>query len=426
MPVVDVTNFKTHEFEFLEIAPYKAGELSPYLKESVIDYYKRKGKFKKLIGVNDSSPVVHVKNKNGFVFPYLPQFLKKSCSFETLPPHLSSVASKATKMKPQEKMMALYKETQELLLKLPMIKFSRENVRAINIGYEVKSVLDPILKFGKGVTTGKISEGLRGGGVYKGNEAQVSFFVDPLLQHTEETRKNVIDFINLLKLESEKMGVQLKISGKPRELRNQLDKNFLNSDELAYELKSVSKYFEGTVIVIASEQTINNSYRKIKREFGGKQDIVTQFVSFSNDFLNISRSLYTILNILLGIYVKSGLQPWVLGEKLNSDCFIGLDVSHEDGKHASGIIQIIGKDGTMIKQKSLSTNEAGEKISTATMEEILYDTIHSYKERYGTIPNHITFHRDGFCRENLAFIEKKLLHMGISNDYIEILKNVNR
>ncbi|MGD7007309.1 Piwi domain-containing protein [Metabacillus sp. 84] len=424
--VVDVNNPKTHEYEFLEIAPYKAGDESPYLKESVINYYGRKGEPKKLVGVDAASMIVHVKNKAGAIFPYLPHLLKLSCSFDSLPTHLSKIASKAIKMKPSEKMQELFKETHEILQKLPMLNFPKENVRAVNLGYEVKNANAPLLRFGNECTTSKLNEGLRKGGIYKGKEAHVSFFVDPLLQKNENMRANVGDFIKLLTQESSKMGVNLIVSGKPRELRGQLEQNFLSSADLGYKLKSIAKYFNGTVVVIASEQTINHAYKIVKREFGGKQDIVTQFVSFSNALLDRSKSLYTIYNILLGIYVKSGLQPWVLGENLNSDCFIGLDVSHEDGKHASGIIQIIGKDGTMIKQKSLSTNEAGERISMGTIEEILYDTIHSYKERYGETPMHITFHRDGFCREDLVFIAEKLSRMGIAFDYVEVLKNVNR
>ncbi len=424
--VVDPNNSRTHEYEFIEIAPYKAGEESPYLKESVISYYARKGDTKKLLSVTEESLIVHVKSKEGKVFPYLPQLLKLSCSLESLPMHLRNTASKTVKMSPKEKMTELFKETRELLLKLPMLEFPKENVRAVNLGYEIRNANTPVLKFGKELTMTKISEGLKKGGVYKGKEARVSFFVDPLLQQNEETRRNVGKLTKLLIEKSFELGVNLIVSEKPRELRGKLEKNFFNSADLAYELKSISKSFEGTVIVIASEQFINNAYKTIKKEFGGKQDIVTQFISFSNDLLELSKSHYTILNILLGIYVKSGLQPWVLGENLNSDCFIGLDVSHEDGKHASGIIQIIGKDGTMIKQKSLSTNEAGEKISTATIEEIIYDTIHSYKERYAEVPKHITFHRDGFCREDLTFIEEKLSRMGITFDYIEILKNANR
>ncbi|MBM7649794.1 hypothetical protein JOC78_002778 [Bacillus ectoiniformans] len=424
--VVDTTHARTYEYEFVEVAPYKAGEVSPYLKESVIDYYIRKKEERKLNGVSNQSPVIHVKNREGAIFPYLPHLLKLSCSFDSLPSHLSKAASKTIKMKPHEKMTELYKEAYRLLRKLPMITFPQDNIRAVKLGYEVGYASPPLLQFGNKVTNKKVTEGLSKGGVYKGGNVHVSFFVDPLLQQNPTARKNIGQFIQLLIQQSAKLGVNLIVSDKPRALRGQLSPQLLTSEEFPYQLKSISRYFDGTVIVIASQQTIDQVYRLIKKEFGGKQDMITQFVTYTEQLIDITKSFYLIQNLLLGIFVKSGKQPWVLGDSLHSDCFIGLDVSHESGNHACGMIQTISRDGTLIQQKSLSMPETGEKIHSATIEELLYDTIHFYQEHYKEPPRHITFHRDGFCREDLAFIERQLAKANIAFDYVEILKNVNR
>ncbi|MFR5131130.1 MAG: hypothetical protein ACLTDP_00065 [Terrisporobacter sp.] len=54
------------------------------------------------------------------------------------------------------------------------------------------------------------------------------------------------------------------------------------------------------------------------------------------------------MNILLGIYGKSGIQPWILDKPLTSDCYIGLDVSRENKINTAGIIQIVGKDEVVL------------------------------------------------------------------------------
>lgn len=422
--VVDSNNPRSHEYSFLEIASYTAGEVSPLLKQSIVDYYKIKKTDWKLKGTNDASMVVHVKNNKGKVFPYLPHLLKLSCSFESLPNHLKKIANHTIKLSPGDKMNVLFEETIKILTLIPVLQFPKQNVRAVNLGYDVKFASNPSLKFGKEVVSNNINGGLLRGGVFSGKEALVSFFVDPILQG--ERKNQVGEFINLLREESEKLGVILNVSNKPRELRGKLDYDLFSSKNLSYHLKNLPDYFEGTVVVFTTEQNGELAYKPIKREFGGKQDTITQFINFKPSLLDIQKSRYHVLNILLGIYVKSGLQPWILADKLHSDCFIGLDVSHEAGKHSSGIIQVIGQDGRMIKQKSMATNEAGEKISWDSMQEIIFESIHSYEKIYGKKPGHITFHRDGFCREDLDAIKDILSSLEISFDYVEILKTINR
>lgn len=161
---------------------------------------------------------------------------------------------------------------------------------------------------------------------------------------------------------------------------------------------------------------------------GGKSDLNTQFVGFDESLMKEVRQkkMFKLHNILLGIYAKSGVQPWVLGDQLFSDCFIGLDVSHIDGKHSSGIVQVIGKDGRLIRQTTTSTHEPGEKISIDSLKDVVLDSIHAYQKVYQLYPKHITFHRDGLCREDLDSLEKLLSDLHIAFDYVEIIKSSNR
>ncbi|MFJ5718199.1 Piwi domain-containing protein [Neobacillus sp. NPDC093127] len=424
--LVDSTNKKAYEYIFKEVADYKAGDISPYLGESVISYYQRKGQFFKLKGIDENSPVVHVESKDGKVFPYLPHLLKLRCSFDQIPNHLKNVVNKAIKLSAHEKMGNLLKAVSQLVSFIDRLTFPKKNVFAENLGYQVKYLPKPGLLFGENVITNNINSGLSKGGVYRGNVAKVSFFVDPSLQGNPNFRTQIKDFIDILSRQSDQLGVKLDISTKPVELRGQLKPNLFSSNELNYQLKFLGKHFEGTIIVLTAEQSTANAYLPIKKEFGGRQDLVTQFVNFSPKLLDLSKSHYQIMNILLGIYVKSGIQPWILGESLHSDCFIGLDVSHENGKHTSGVIQVIGKDGRLIKQKSQVTSERGEIISWDSFKDILLDSIHAYQGVYGKQPTHLTIHRDGFGREDIEQAQSLLDSMNIQIDFVEVLKNNNR
>lgn len=419
MRVIDSTHPKSYEYEFVEVAPYRANEVSPIMKCSIIDYFAKKDP-KRVIAPD--ALVVHVKDRNNHILPYLPEQLKQSCSFETIPTHQFGAVNRIIKLSPDERMSKLMPEALALIGRLPMLQFERQDVRAARLGYSIQTLPSPRLQFGKGKITSYAKTGLNQGGVFETGKATVSFFVDPKLRDQQKLRQ-VLEFINKLQTTSERFGVTLNVSNKPKGLSQKLSADLLQAEDVLYQLKSIPQHFEGVVVVIAEEASLQHSYQAIKRQFGGKQDMVTQCVELHDRVLSSEDTLY---NILLGIYVKAGLQPWILGEPLHSDCFVGLDVSHENGKHAAGIIQIIGKDGAMIKQKVLSTSEAGEKISSETMREIVYDTLHAFEEQYGHAPKHITFHRDGFGREDLTLIDSILSPREIQFDYVEILKNVNR
>jgi hypothetical protein len=424
--IVDSSNKQAYEYIFKEVAPYKAGDQSPYLGESIISYYLRKEQYSKLNAINEGSPVVHVVSREGKVFPYLPQLLKLRCSFDQIPNHLRNLVNKTIKLSAHEKMSNLLNTVNHLVSSLEKINFPKKNVFAENLGYRVKYLPKPNLLFGGNYITSNINKGLTNGGVFKGNVAKVSFFVDPILQGNTTIKRQIKDFIDILSRQSDQLGVNLDISKKPVEIRGKLHPELFSSRELIYELKTLGKHFEGTVIVLGTEQSMVDAYIPVKREFGGRQDLVTQFVNFSPKLLDLSKSHYHIMNILLGIYVKSGIQPWILNDSLHSDCFIGLDISHENGKHTSGIIQVIGKDGRLIKQKAQVTSESGEIISWDSLQDILLDSILAYQEVYGIHPKHLTIHRDGFGREDINQVKSLLDSMNIQFDFVEVLKNNNR
>ncbi|MBB5354797.1 hypothetical protein HNR43_000756 [Anoxybacillus mongoliensis] len=421
--VVDSYNKKSYYYTFVEVAPYTAGEKSPYLQQSVIDYYITKNEKWKLKGVHNKTPIVHVRSQTGDIFPYLPHLLRLTCSYEQLMPSTAKQVNRIIKLPPNEKMPKLYQEIFRLLQYQNMLTFRKENVRAANLNYDIFNLSSPLMEFGRDYKTTKVSDGLGQAGVYEPKSVTVSYFVDPELNYDQRKKDEILDFTKKLQDLSEKLGVKLNVSKKPRQLFGVLPVDFFKSERLSFELKSIADAFDGTVIVIGTEENIDRAYMAIKREFGAKADIMTQFVIFDS---SVVKNLYYQYNVLLGIYAKSGVQPWILSDEMNSDCFIGLDVSHEHGKHASGIIQVIGKDGRMIKQKSVMTAEAGETIANRTMEEIIDESIFSYEKMYGMKPAHITFHRDGVCREDLDHLTRYMQSFQIPFDFVEIIKRPRR
>jgi argonaute-like protein implicated in RNA metabolism and viral defense len=167
----------------------------------------------------------------------------------------------------------------------------------------------------------------------------------------------------------------------------------------------------------------------IKQELTGKKAIATQVVTLKTVGLKNERAKeYAFYNTLLGIYGKSGkVQPWVLDQPLHSDCFIGLDVSHRDGKHRAGIVQIIGKDGRMLAFKPIQAVEKGEKISKETYLDLIFEAFHRYEEAFGSKPKHVTFHRDGRgWPEELACVKEIMTQEQVPYDYLCVVKNSGR
>jgi hypothetical protein len=198
------------------------------------------------------------------------------------------------------------------------------------------------------------------------------------------------------------------------------------------------------IIIVGKKENINKKigpdqadyYTLFKRELGREYKLSTQVVTFETseyqskkkDQRKKREDLERVyMNILLGIYVKMGIYPWKLSERLHSDCFVGLDVSHDKELHITGIIQVVGKDGLPLWTKPLSNSERGEVIRRETIEETIYKTLDKFKKMNGRLPKHITFHRDGCGHQvELKVISELLDHLQIKYDYVSIEKKINR
>ncbi len=166
------------------------------------------------------------------------------------------------------------------------------------------------------------------------------------------------------------------------------------------------------------------------------RDVTDQFIDLETikKFVNLDKyTSYnknakeaTFLNILLGIYCKSGIQPWILAKNLSSECYIGIDVCRENNMSTAGLIQVVGKDGRVLKCKTISVNQNGEKIDTDLLKSIVSQAKELYKSTYNKDLKHIVFHRDGISREDLEKLKEITQSLEIDFEYIEVTKNINR
>ncbi|WP_245842253.1 hypothetical protein [Parageobacillus galactosidasius] len=218
---------------------------------------------------------------------------------------MTKKVNRLIKLSPHEKMFKLYTEAFRLLSQQQVLTFQKENVRAVNLGYDVNELDSPIMEFGQGYKTNEIYRGLKQSGVYEPSNVAVSYFVDPELNYDPQKRREVGCFVKKLESMSEALGVKLNVSNQPRQLYGQLPKDFFKQDNLSYHLKSITDQFRGTVVVvIGTEENIDRAYVTIKKEFGGKEDLMTQFVGFTSSLVT-ENNIFHYYNILLGILCQS-------------------------------------------------------------------------------------------------------------------------
>lgn len=419
-----------NRYFFEKIDGRRIDEYLPEIGQSLLDYFKGKNEQYRINGADPSSQIVVVKNNEGKLLYYPPQILFMDISFENIPPQFQKVINKKIKLSSHKKMQESIDDVNEILLKISdRISFNKKNLIIDNNGYELITYSRPTLLFGKEMTHFNPLSGLNQGGVYETKPLTIHYFVDGKI--IEDLKKNnshnhpVLKFIKEMESLSNKMNVPIQ-----NEKLNYIEPKekyvFSNPIDLRMKLKDLGPNFKyPTVIITKSEY--EKDYEVFKKEISAVNRIPTQIVNIETLQQKEDAKIFTYINILLGIYAKSEIQPWILKNPLNSDCFIGLDVSHEDGRHTSGIVQVVGKDGRVLSSRNVSSSEAGEKISANTLEEIIFEVIHQYRKVYGTNLNHLTIHRDGKSfSEEIQAIQDILDKQSIAFDYVSVIKRNNR
>ena len=452
MEVVDTTNpYSNYNYFFDHLADYNVYENSPLMNQSIVEYFTRKGQENKVKKLSEHSKVAHVKTKDGKVIVMAAPFLKPVCSYKTMKPNEISSVNKVIKLKPALRMKQTLDDALSILNKVNSLTFSEEPFLAKNNGYEVKNLRDSTVFFNK-PHKWPVS-GLRSGKIYRGGNMSVSIFMDETVLDETIDKVLVFKYFSVLREIAWKHGVKMNISNQTKSISGQLNQEFFKNFDWA--IKDHKAVFENTTVLAILSRAHLDLYEPFKKQFGGNWDISSQIISIeritefykllhknnelsfdpknTQDIQRVAqiaqndRSLsYTFYNILLGLYVKSGMQPWVLEKKTNSDCFIGLDVSHENGRSTAGIINVIGNDGRLIKQSAVGGANTGEKVSDNLLKDTLNEVIHKYKVQFNVLPKHVTIHRDGFWRENTELISTFFGERGIQFDIVEIIKSPKR
>jgi hypothetical protein len=156
---------------------------------------------------------------------------------------------------------------------------------------------------------------------------------------------------------------------------------------------------------------------------------INQDIKNKGYFTNYTTSI--MMNILFGLFFKSGIKIWSLETQLNHDYFVGIDISHENGFHAVSCVMYI------LKNKLIYTSEYGVKIPVKKKyteqlpEDIIKDIsdkiIDQYKKIHNKLPKTVIIHRDGFCRKmELNVFKKEFESRKIDLIIISILKKINR
>ena len=409
-------------YEFVSVAEFSISDVNEYMQCSIIDYYKNKNQSYIVDKLNPKTKAVLVsKNKN--IFPYIPNRLKRVCDYGNLESRILKECSEHTKLSAHKKMKLSIDITKDILVNSQYTKFNKKNMLIENLGYKKHTLPKPRFIFGNSKKHSSILYGLPENGSYENREINIMYFIDPNILKNKSKYDKMLKFSLNLEQFSKDMGVVLN-----RQKSNVSFKsiNIDNKDKFECDIRRIVDNYKNPVIVIMDDENCEKYYSSIKKIFGNKHNIATQFISFSTLNYNEKNKNAVLLNILLGIYGKSGIQPWILDGQLTADCYIGLDVSRENKLNTAGIIQIVGKDGRILKSKSLTSPQSGEKINTDTIREIFYEAVASYEKIYNEYPKHIVIHRDGISREELDILKETAKNLDIKFEYVEITKNVNR
>lgn len=419
--VQDIYNHKL--YEYVGEADFTINDKTEDLSKSIIDYYNDIGEGYKIKNANPNTRAVYVKSTykgKEKMLSFSPTVLRKYLPFQNAP----EKARKYAKLTPTERINDLTNNVKVITSQCKFVKFKRDNRLLSNLGYKEINLNDPALQFGNNRIAYKPYNGLISFGSYESGDIPISYFIDPNIIKDNNKFNKVKVFSKNLETFSNNLSVKLTRTTSGVDF-----KNIDTSNESLFERdlrKIVSNYNNACVFIMTDENT-DKYYNSVKKVFGNKHHIPTQFIALSN-ILNLDERSEKafFMNVLLGIYGKCRIKPWVLKEPLHADCFIGLDVSRENGVNAAGIVQVVGKNGQTLRSKVSTSSQRGETINPETIKDIVFDAIQAYSNEYNEDPKHIVFHRDGISREQLEILKSTTDSLGITFDFIEIAKRVSR
>lgn len=433
-----------YTYEFSAYTSYTVMDTIPEMNGSIYDYYKNKNP-KVAASFKPSTAVIKLKAKGKELF-YAASLVREVCDFASLRGSQAKEVGNHIKQAPDERMKKQLRWVVDILREVPLFTIVNNPFLITENGYTTHQLTPQSIYTTR--TFQKPAQALKNGQIYKGGEIIYTIIFDETLP-IEKTL--AYRFAITLQTMAKFHGVTLVFRQAKGDFTLEFFQNF-DWSILALE----KNYQQSAVLAMISQKQLDAGiYDKFKRQFGGKWDITSQIVTdkvlqkfkallFNRNWQDfdyndkqqcekVARSMmadpsisYTLYNVLLGMYVKGGVQPWVLANRTVSDCFIGLDVSHENGVSTAGIMNIVGPNGQLIKQSAMAGALPGEKFTEDKLREILHDTLFAYQQVMQSLPAHITIHRDGRWFENTAVLQEVLAPKNIAFDIINVTKKPNR
>lgn len=262
-------------YEFLEIAPFSISQENKYMRSSIIEYYLNKGQSYIISGLDKNTKAVLVKNKEGSIFPYIPNRLKKICVFENLGNRRIIEGNKYIKMNPSQNMSESIKLAEGILKNSKYVKFNKANMIVEKIGYKKDIVKRPALKFGKNESNFSAMYGLNKSGSYEQKNIKIDYFIDPKILNNKRDYQIVYSFLNDIISKSKDLGVEINTD---KSYINLTPINIKNENVFELNIIQIIENYNNPVLVILEKENIDKYYETLKKIFGGRNNIPTQFV----------------------------------------------------------------------------------------------------------------------------------------------------
>ncbi|MDQ0418623.1 uncharacterized protein (UPF0335 family) [Croceifilum oryzae] len=472
--VIDRNTHTRYEFLRIDKRTYRDIFEKELQGQTLFQYYKNNNRSYVMKGKNPEMRAILVRGTNNKKYVYPQHLLRPEIDYSRIEKERADINRK-TKQRTRSlsKLGAHDKMTKslrliEIVMQKGKLSYSQKGLLASELGYEQEVLLPPTLLFGNKKTIlvnskkvgSSITNGLRTGGVVHSNKQlhyrlvvqgrtnsstkdqllETHITIDKWRKHLEELSKKW--GITLIKEKGKAVNLEWNDHKTLDYMTKLADEEVIATKELLENKQKDTPIIP--LVVLPSDSRKNhgfhlkrnymnqpNIYRILKKELG-KKTIFSQVTTmdsieeYRSDSLRPKNPLYYHGNILLGMYAKAGIQPWLLNASLTSDAYIGLDVSREDGKNASGSVQVVSQYGSIVSCEPVGSSERGEVISKETIETIISQVKRFYDEQKRRL-RHITIYRDGKGHTAEMQVFKDILgKRGITFDYLSIVKKPNR
>ena len=249
-------------YEFLEMAPFSISQENKYMRSSIIEYYLNKGQSYIISGLDKNTKAVLVKNKEGSIFPYIPNRLKKICVFENLGNRRIIEGNKYIKMNPSQNMSESIKLAEGILKNSKYVKFNKANMIVEKIGYKKDIVKRPALKFGKNESNFSAMYGLNKSGSYEQKNIKIDYFIDPKILNNKRDYQIVYSFLNDIISKSKDLGVEINTD---KSYINLTPINIKNENVFELNVMEIIENYNNPVLVILEKENIDKYYETLKK-----------------------------------------------------------------------------------------------------------------------------------------------------------------